>query len=149
MELTQKRRIKTELTTIGPFEIDGTAFGYGLEPMDRGLTEDMTPDEIAKIKVPHRTAIPPGRYQVTKYFSPKHNDYVLHVMGVNGFDFIEIHVGNFYTDTDGCLLVGLDLGHDQVLHSKDAIAQLYKQAFAALDNKEEVWITYEDESVAA
>lgn len=144
MELLQTRQIKTSHTTIGPFEIDGAAFGYGLEPFDRGLTSEMTPEQIAAIKVPKLTAIPAGRYRIEKYFSPKHNAFVLHVLDVPSFDMIEIHIGNYYTDTDGCLLVGYGKVTDMVTDSTDAINELYKQAFAALDNNEEVWITYQD-----
>lgn len=144
MELTQIRKTKTDTTTIGDFEIDGTFFSHGLEPKDRGLTSDMSLEDIAAIKVPDKTAVPIGRYQVVSYDSPKWGMKVPCLIDIPGFDKVEIHVGNFAKDTDACLLLGYGIGPDQVLQSRDAIKQFYQQFFAALDNGEEVWITYQD-----
>jgi len=143
MELIEKRTVKTPNSTQGVFYIDGVSTFVGLEPTDRGLTNGMTLDQITAIKVQNKTAIPTGRYLVTKYFSPKHNIDVPLVNDVPGYAGVEIHVGNFPQDTDGCLLLGTDTGPDEVLNSKTAIAAFYTKFFASVDAGEQVWITYQ------
>jgi hypothetical protein len=142
MELKVQRLIKSPHSTIGKFYIDGTPSFDCLEPTDRGLTSQMTLVQIMAIKVPDKTAIPTGRYQVTKYFSPKHNMDVPLVNNVPGYAGVEIHVGNFPLDTDGCLLLGTSTGPDEVLNSKAAIEAFYRQFFATIAAGEPVWITY-------
>lgn len=50
--------------------------------------------------------IPAGRYPVTKYQSPKFGFTVLLLHDVPGREAIEIHAGNFFTDSTGCILPG-------------------------------------------
>ena len=49
--------------------------------------------------------IPAGDYEVKKRSSQKFGEH-FHVTGVPGRDFILIHVGNFYKQTHGCILLG-------------------------------------------
>ena len=144
MEITVDRQkgVKTDQATTSHVYIDGQFQCYGLEPVDRGLTNDMPLNMIAAIKVPYKTAVPTGRYQLTKYFSPKHNANVPLLLNVPGFDFVEIHTGNFPQDTDACLLLGTQIGINQVLNSRVAIGAFYPKFFAALDRGEKVFITY-------
>jgi len=142
MELKVQRLIKSPLSTIGKFYINDMPSFDCLEPTDRGLTSQMTLAQIKAIKIPDKTAIPTGRYQVTKYFSPKHHMDVPLVNNVPGYAGVEIHVGNFPQDTDGCLLLGTSTGADEVLNSKAAIDVFYPQFFAAVAANETVWITY-------
>lgn len=144
MELTVDRTTKTENSTIGKFSIDGEFFSYCLEPKDRGLTSNMSEAQIAVIKVKDKTCIPTGRYRVTKYFSPKHEAEVPVLVDVPGFAFVEIHAGNYATDTDACLLLGMGKMVDMVTMSRQAIGQFYPKFFTALEAGEEVWITYQD-----
>lgn len=141
MELLVTRKIKSSNSTIGDFSINGKFFSFCLEPTDRGLTSDMSVDQIAKIKIQNKTCIPTGRYEVTKYFSPKHNAEVPLLKEVKGFDFIEIHVGNYPKDTDACLLLGSGKSTDMVTNSKETVTVFYTQFFKALET-EKVWITY-------
>lgn len=143
MELLQNRTDRTDNSTIGDFSINDDFFCYGLEDKDRGLTSDTSPDDIQQIKVHGQTAIPTGRYRVTKYFSPKHQKDVPLLLNVPGFEGVEIHVGNFPKDMDGCLLLGSEKGTDAVLNSTPTVAEFYKQVFAVLDSEEQVWITYQ------
>ena len=57
---------------------------------------------------------------------------------------MEIHVGNFPKDTEGCLLLGTDRGPDEVLNSKAAVEAFYQKFFSTVDNDEMVFITYEN-----
>lgn len=143
MELLVERTTKTANSTIGEFSIDGNFFSYCLEPFDHGLTSDMTLDQIKAIKVQNKTAIPLGRYEVTKYFSPKRNKDVPLLNEVPGFGFIEIHVGNSAADTDGCLLLGSIKSNDFIGNSTDTIQKFYDLFFDTL-LKEKVYITYKD-----
>lgn len=144
MELLVDRGNKTQHSTLSHFYVNGVFESYALEPTDRGLTSDMTLAQIVAIKVPDQTAVPTGRYQVIKYFSPKHNAFVPLVLGTPGFSCVEIHVGNFPHDTDACLLLGTETGIDEVLNSQVAIDAFYPKFFAAIDAGEKVWITYQN-----
>lgn len=55
-----------------------------------------------------------GVYECVKRHSAKYGDH-FHVLGVLDRDYILIHVGNYHTDTRGCLLPGsnlTDINHD-------------------------------------
>lgn len=75
------------------------------------------------------SCIPDGDYTVKKRKSAKFAHH-FHLTDVEGRSWILIHAGNFYTNTDGCVLVGLDLsdinsdGLIDVTHSRDALADL-------------------------
>ena len=64
MKLLLKRIAKMEKYTIGKLYIDGKYFSDTLEDTDRNLTSTMSKDEIAKVKVYGKTAIPTGTYVV-------------------------------------------------------------------------------------
>ena len=143
MDLLVNRTTRTENSTIGQFSVNGDVFSYCLEPTDRGLTSDMTADQVAAIKIMDKTCIPTGTYNVTSFFSHKNGRDVPLVNGVTGFADIEIHQGNFPKDTDGCLLLGINQDVDYVGPSDDIVNQFYDQFFAALADGEVVTITYE------
>ncbi len=65
MELTLKRVAKKPTYTIGRLYIDGVYFCDTLEDKDRGLTNDMSLQEIKAKKVYSKTAIPSDTYDVT------------------------------------------------------------------------------------
>ena len=72
MKLLLKRKAKKENYTIGDLYIDGKLFCNTLEDTDRNLTSTMSKDEIAKVKVYGKTAIPTGTYVVDmNIVSPK------------------------------------------------------------------------------
>ena len=51
-------------------------------------------------------AIPAGIYICQRRMSPKFGYDVFILENVPGHDFIEIHCGNFNSDSDGCILLG-------------------------------------------
>lgn len=142
MEILVVRRKKTDLSAIGDLYIDGVKKYVTLEDTDRGLTNQMSLEQIAKIKVKGKTAIPTGRYKVYKYNSPTRG-WCLQLEGVPGFSYIQIHVGNYHQDTDGCLLVGMSVASqpNAINNSRVAIDALNKAVFPLLDAGKEVWYT--------
>lgn len=137
--------------TIGKLKIGGTYFCDTLEDKDRGLTSKMTLDEVKEIKVPGQTAIPTGEYVLDmNTVSPrfgKLNQYKFcdgklpRLIGVPGYEGVLIHIGNYHTDTDGCILVGENKAKGAVLNSTNTFVKLYKILKDARDNKENITIT--------
>jgi hypothetical protein len=143
MDLLVNRTTRTDNSTIGDFSVNGNFFSHCLEPTDRGLTQDMTLDQIAAIKVPDHTCIPPGVYNVTVNNFSKFGTGVPLLENVPGFASVEIHHGNFPRDTDACLLLGVNQDVDFVGPSDGIVTQFYALFKAALDNGETVTITYQ------
>ena len=88
---------------------------HTLEPEDRGLDKSMTLDQILRIKVPGKTAIPKGTYKFVLAVSPRFKDkpYAKKYGGlfpllvdVPGFSGVLIHPGNTRADTAACILPG-------------------------------------------
>lgn len=140
MELLLIRRYKNDKYTIGDLYIDDVWFSNTLEDTDRGLTDDMSEEQIKKIKVYGRTAIPTGRYKVEVTYSPKFKRHLPLLIDVKGFTGIRIHSGNSAEDTLGCLLVGYNKVKGQVINSRvtsDKLTALLR------NTKEEIYITIE------
>ena len=126
---------------IGKLYIDGEYFCDTLEDKDRGLNQNMSPDEIKRIKVKDKTAIPTGTYKVTlNIVSPKFSKYPFYkevcggrlprLLDVPGFDGILIHVGDGYKGPDltsGCILVGENKIVGGLLNGKETFKALYKR----------------------
>lgn len=116
MKLLLKRIAKMEKYTIGKLYIDGKYFSDTLEDTDRNLTSTMSKDEIVKVKVYGKTAIPTGTYVVDmNTVSPKfknrswakpYNGKIPRLVNVPGFEGVLIHPGNTAEDSLGCILVG-------------------------------------------
>ena len=113
-------------------------------------------DEHRETKVMHETRIPAGTYKITlrtvggfhTRYSAKYGDMhkgMLWVRDVPGFEYILIHTGNTDEHTSGCLLVGSTSDvKGFVGGSVTAYKKIYPPIAAALENGEEVTITYED-----
>jgi hypothetical protein len=94
--------------TIGDMYIDyGNGEGY---KFFSNTLEDKV-RQVDEPKVYGQTAIPFGIYSLTITFSPKFNRLLPLVNNVPGFEGIRIHPGNTASDTEGCILVGVN---DQV-----------------------------------
>ena len=152
MELLLKRKAKKEKYTIGDLYIDGQWFSNTLEDTDRGLTNSMTDEEIAKIKVYGETAIPTGTYKITMdvvsprfgsktFYKQVCNGKVPRLLNVPGFDGILIHVGDGPRAEDltyGCILVGQNKYVGQLNNGKQVFTNLYNKLKKA---KEDIYIT--------
>jgi hypothetical protein len=131
MNLEVKRKVFTEKSVIGDLLVNGEPAGVTLEPPKR----DEKP-----------CAIPVGTYDVHIRFSPKHNRMLPHVDDVPGFSEIEIHIGNFPQDTEGCLLVGTEVGPlpDEILHSTAEFQPLFDRMQTAMAEAEPITISYSE-----
>jgi hypothetical protein len=79
------------------------------------------------------SCIPTGDYKCAKRWSEKYKNH-FHVQHVPGRQYILIHQGNYYTQTEGCILVGtahtdinLD-GHRDVISSRTTMMRLVQTA---------------------
>lgn len=118
-------------------------------------------DEYREEKVKGETRIPAGTYKITlRTVGGFHSRYtskygsmhkgMLWVRDVPGFEYILIHTGNTDEHTAGCLLVGSS--QNENLTKKDgfigssttAYKRIYPPIAEALENGEEVTITYID-----
>lgn len=106
--------------------------------------EDPPIDWKKQKKIPGKTAIPEGRYEVVITWSPKFQAMVPMLLNVPNFTYIYLHWGNKAADTDGCILVG-DVNkkqHDNwVGTSKIAFRRLISKLFDAYSRGDRVWIT--------
>lgn len=154
MELKLKRIAKRNGYTIGHLYVNGIYFSDTLEDVDRGLDSSMPLDELKRKKLPHITAIPTGRYQVTmNVISPRFSRYTFYkqygegrvprLLNVPAYSGVLIHCGNTAKDTDGCILVGKNSKVGMVLDSKITYSKLYPLLEAAYKRNERIFITVE------
>lgn len=141
MELTLKRIARKPTYTIGRMYINGEYFCDTIEDVDRGLKQTDDLKKISAVKVKGETAIPIGRYLVTKTFSTRFKRDMYLLNNVPGFAGVRIHSGNTDKDTEGCLILGKNKAVGKVLESKDTVNAFEK----VLDKvtKEEIFITIE------
>ena len=118
-------------------------------------------DEYRSTKVRGETRVPAGTYKLelrteggfharyTKKYGSIHRG-MLHVTDVPGFEYILIHTGNTDEHTAGCLLVGDSQENNQLLpdgfigKSVNAYKRIYPAIAKAIEQGEEVYITYQD-----
>lgn len=109
MKLKVERRFLTPEYTIGRLEVDGTFFCDTLEDRVRDLNREK--------KIPGKTAIPTGKYDVVVNISPRFQRKLPRLLNVPGFEGILIHRGNTPEDTAGCILVGENKAKGRVINS--------------------------------
>ena len=154
MELKLNRIARKNGYTIGRLSINGKYFCDTLEDSDRGLSSSMSLDVLKKKKLPHITAIPTGRYQITmdvisprfsksKFYQQFGEGRVPRLLNVPAYQGVLIHCGNTAKDTDGCILVGKNTKVGMVLDSRQTYANLYPLLEAAAKHKENIFITIE------
>ena len=103
--------------TLGRLTVAGQDF-YTLE------------DAIGEVKIPGKTAIPYGEYDLiinrSARFSARagHDIFLPLLLNVPNFDGVRIHSGNTPDDTDGCILVGSAIQNDILTGSRLAMRKL-------------------------
>lgn len=146
MEIRIDRAWKKKGYTISRVFLDGVRWGDGkkfcnaLEDEDRGLTSDMTVDQVLAKKVYGKTAIPTGRYKVTMSWSPKFKKDMPLVNAVKGFTGIRIHSGNTADDSLGCILIGVNDKVGWISNSRYWTNMLTGIIKAALDRGDTVYL---------
>ena len=115
----------------------------------RGLEPDF--DEV---KEAGDSRIPEGTYKVgvrqegamTERYYGRFDWFegMLHVLDVPNYTNVYIHIGNFETETEGCLLIGIGKSGDMITQSVNAFRYFYAHVIlSAMSNN--LTITYTDE----
>ena len=153
MKLTLKRIFKGPRYTIGKLFINGVYECDTLEDQDRGLTSQMSLEEIKAKKVYGVTAIPTGTYSINMTtVSPKFKDrawakpykgILPRLENVKGYEGVLIHVGNKAEDTLGCILVGENKVKGQVINSTATFYELMTVLLKAQSAGEVIELTIE------
>lgn len=144
LNLKLERKWKKEKYTIGNLYVNGVFFSNVLEDTVRGLRQDMTPEEIKKIKIHGQTAIPSGRYEIRVTLSARFRRQLPILLNVPGYAGVRIHPGNTDVNTEGCLLPGKNDRIGQVSNSRATMAALQKQIEDAIYQNSKVYIEIVD-----
>ena len=107
MEIKLNRIFFSDKCTVGDLEVNGKIVANTLEPKYIDLRTEA--------KVPSHTAIPEGRYELLRQYSPKFRQMRYFLRDVPLFSGVMIHEGNYVWDTRGCILVGRRLPDMQFL----------------------------------
>ncbi len=153
MKLLLRRIFKGPRYTIGKLFINGVYECDTLEDQDRGLTSQMSLEEIKAKKVYGVTAIPTGTYSINMTtVSPKFKDrawakpykgILPRLENVKGYEGVLIHVGNKAEDTLGCILVGENKVKGQVINSTATFYELMTVLLKAQSAEEVIELTIE------
>jgi len=141
MELQLKREIFTDISTIGSLTIDGKFECYILEDKDRGINNTLTLEQIMRVKVYGKTAIPYGRYEVDWTMSARFKVKMPILLNVIGYSGIRIHKGNTEIDSLGCLLCGTRKLSNRITESTIATNKLYAKIESAKKQGQRIFIT--------
>lgn len=132
MKMLLKTRGKTQIATEGDLIVDDVLECYTLE------------DAVRAVKIPGKTAIPAGTYEVIITHSNRFNRPLPLLVNVPNFEGVRIHSGNKPADTEGCILVGDDqttLYDAWIGESRAAADRLFHKIEAAIARGEKVTIT--------
>lgn len=153
MKLLLRRIFKGPRYTIGNLFINGVYECDTLEDQDRGLTSQMSLEEIKAKKVYGVTAIPTGTYSINMTtVSPKFKDrawakpykgILPRLENVKGYEGVLIHVGNKAEDTLGCILVGENKIKGQIINSTATFYELMTVLLKAQSAGEVIELTIE------
>ena len=127
MNIIVERAWKKDTYTIGKLIIDGKRICETIEDKDRGLTDNMSLDEIKKKKVYGETAIPAGTYTISmnvispkfksRAWAKKYGGIVPRILNVKGFDGVLLHPMNTAKDSYGCIGMGRNTAVGKVTNS--------------------------------
>ena len=160
MELLLERIYTCPKYTIGKLYMvdDEGVYNYvcdTIEDMDRDLSDDMNEEVIKLKKIYCETAIPTGTYEIAinikspkysnflKYpWAKKYDGYLPRLLKVKGFDGILIHVGNYASQSCGCILTGFNTQKGMVTSSTFAFKKLMdKYIIPSVEKNEKITIT--------
>ncbi len=133
MKLELKRIALRPTYTIGRLYVDGQYWCDTLEDRVRDLSKER--------KVPGKTAIPAGTYEVVVNISPKFKRLLPRLLRVPHFDGILIHRGNTANDSAGCILPGENKVVGKVINSTYWEKRITDHLLAAQNRNEDIKIT--------
>lgn len=128
MKLLVKRVQHDPDVTIGSMTVDGIWECWTLE-------DTVRPPEV---KIAGSTAIPYGTYRVDITFSNRFQRPLPLVLNVPQFEGIRIHPGNTATNTEGCVLVGMDRLGKSIGRSRIAFNALFAKLVRAKARAESI-----------
>jgi hypothetical protein len=121
--------------TIGEITVDGQVKSFTLEDAVR----EVPGQPVATWKIPGKTAIPAGEYEVRITTSARFGRPLPLLVEVPGFSGIRIHPGNTSADTEGCILVGTTWGGgDWITNSRVAFNAIYPLLLGAWSRGERI-----------
>lgn len=91
-------------------------------------------------KIPGRTAIPSGTYEVVIDYSQRFKRFLPRLLDVPCFEGIRIHPGNTQADTEGCLLVGEWTGGDSIHDSRAQFTKLFARLMDAKQGGKKIYL---------
>jgi len=151
-EIHVKRIRQGNNSTLSELSIGGEFICYGLE------------DSVRDKKIKGSTAIPAGRYKLDfnrygamngryKRKFPDVHKGMIELTGIPNFSYVYIHIGNNFSDTSGCLLVGQKVKYFkkqkeyEIRQSQKAYVALYKRLVAMME-KGEVFIMISNQAIS-
>lgn len=137
MNIEITRSTSKDGATIGRMTIDGGWICFTLEDTVREVTNQ----PVSIWKVPGKTAIPRGLYQVILAPSQHFGRIMPHLQNVPGYEGVLIHSGNTAADTEGCILVGFLKADNTISASRAAFQELFSQIDEAIKAGQKVWCT--------
>lgn len=139
MKLSLLRSPSFAGATMGRLYIDGVFACHSLEDQIR----EVKGAPVSDWKIPGKTAIPAGTYRVTLDYSPRFGVDTPTLHGVPGFQYIRMHAGNVQTDTEGCILLGMQATETTLIGgtSRPAVRLIKQELLEATERGEQVTIT--------
>lgn len=146
VDILLHRKWRKKDYSVGRFFANGTYLFNSLEDTDRGLSQMMPEEEIMALKVPGKTAIPVGTYEIrltvsakfkNRSWAKKYKGLVPEIVGVPGFSGARIHPGNKPGDTDGCPLTGRNTKVGELTDSIKCYYELMDRYLIPAHNKGE------------
>ncbi len=131
MELVIKREKPTEYFVMGVLYVDGNKYCDTLEDPPRA------------VKIPAKTGIPAGRYEIDVTYSNRFKKPMILVKDVPGFSGVRIHGGRDEKDTEGCPLVGYRASLGLLAGGPGVSANLHSLVTTALATQK-VYLTVEE-----
>lgn len=138
MKILLQRNPSVGGATIGRVYIDDAFACYSLEDEIR----EVEGQPVSEWKIKGATAIPAGTYRVTLEQSQRFGADTPTINDVPGFQYIRMHAGNTAEDTEGCLLLGMNVAYTSIVGgtSRQAVAMIKAAIAIARGLGEEVMI---------
>lgn len=112
MKIVLQRHYLDRAYTLGALFVNDEPLGYTLEDPVREIESGGRWIWTHTMKVPGKTAIPSGQYEVVVNWSARFSRPLPLLLRVPDFEGVRIHGGNTVQDTEGCPLLGAQQSED-------------------------------------